>query len=39
MDPLRTVSKETEICRGRILSVLVQDFSVLKCSEVHELEQ
>jgi len=24
---------------GQILSVLVWDFSVLKCSEVHELEQ
>ena len=25
--------------QGRILSVLVWDFSVLNCSEVHELEQ
>jgi len=25
--------------QGRILSVLVWDFSILKCSEVHELEQ
>ena len=39
MDPLRMVSKETETCRGEFLSVLVWDFSVLKCSEVHDLEQ
>jgi hypothetical protein len=24
---------------GRVLSVLVSDFSILMCSEVHELEQ
>jgi len=31
--------KEGWNMKGRILSVLVWDFSVLKCSEVHELEQ
>jgi len=25
--------------QGRILSVLIWDFSILKCSEVRELEQ
>jgi hypothetical protein len=39
MEPLEDGFKGDRNMYERILNVLVWDFSILKCSEVHELEQ